>query len=141
MEYRVSTPAAASPEDVWRLFVDVERWPDMTRSLRAVRRVDGGPFQVGSEAIVRATGQPRARWRVTEMEPGRSFVWQTRVGAVTTVGAHIVDPDAQGSVITSTLGLHGPAAGLVGALMGRLIQRNITMEVEGFKHAAEADRA
>jgi hypothetical protein len=25
--------------------------------------------------------------------------------------------------------------------MGRLIQRNITMEVEGFKHAAEAARA
>jgi uncharacterized membrane protein len=141
MEYRVSTPAAASPEDVWRLFVDVERWPDMTHSLRAVHRVDSGPFQVGSEAIVRAAGQPRARWRVTEMEPGRSFVWQTKVGAVTTVGAHIVDPDAQGSVITSTLDLHGPAASLIGALMGRLIQRNITMEVEGFKRTAESGRS
>ena len=60
---------------------------------------------------------------------------------MTTVGAHIVDPDAQGSVITSTLDLHGPAAGLVGALMGRLIRRNITMEVEGFKRTAESGRS
>jgi len=56
MKYRVSTPAAAPPEDVWRLFVDVEHWPDMTKSLRAVQRVDSGPFQVGSEAVIRATG-------------------------------------------------------------------------------------
>ncbi len=69
--------ADAPPEDVWRLFVDVERWPQLTKSLTEVRRLDRGPFQVGSEAMVRQAGGPMGRWRVTELEPGRSFSWES----------------------------------------------------------------
>jgi hypothetical protein len=77
VEHRVTAIAEASAEEVWRLFVDVERWPEMTRSMREVRRVDSGTLRVGSEAIVRQPRLPRARWRVTALEPGRSFTWET----------------------------------------------------------------
>jgi uncharacterized membrane protein len=103
----VTTAAAASPEQVWALFVDLERWPQMTGSISAARRVDEGPLHVGSEAIIEQPRLPKARWRVTELEPGHSFTWETSAPGITTVGGHIVDPDGQGSRITLTLRMHG----------------------------------
>ena len=136
----MTTTVDAPPEQVWPLFVDLERWPEMTKSIREVRRVDQGPFQVGSEAIIK---QPRllpARWRVTELEPGHSFIWETTTGAVTSVGAHIVDADGQGSKITLTLRMHGPLARLAYAFLGGLSRRYLLMEMEGFRRAAESVR-
>ena len=57
--------------------------------------------------MVKQPGLPRARWRVTEMEPGHSFIWETVSAGVTTVGRHFVTADGQGSQITLTLRLEG----------------------------------
>jgi uncharacterized membrane protein len=140
MEYHVTTSADAPPEQVWPLFVDVERWPEMTKSIRKVRRVDNGPIRVGSEAIVWQPRLPRARWRVTELDPGRSFIWETTSGGVTTSGGHLVEPDGQGSMITLTLGMHGPLARLMYAFLGRLSRRYLSMEMDGFRRTAESAR-
>ncbi len=134
----MTTAVNAPPEEVWRLFVDLERWPEMTKSIREVHRVDDGPLRIGSEAIVKQPRLPRARWRVTELEPGRSFTWETTSGGVTAAGGHIVDADGQGSVITLTLCLHGPLAWLMEAFLGRLSRRNLSMEMEGFRRTAES---
>ena len=102
MEYRVTATAGASPAQVYRLFIDVERWPELTQSMRSVRRLDDGPIRVGSEAKVSQPRLPSARWRVTELEPDRRFTWQTSAGGVTTVGDHLVEPDGTGPLITLT---------------------------------------
>jgi uncharacterized membrane protein len=141
MEHRVTTTASASPEDIWRLFVDVERWPEMSESMREVRRLDSGPLRVGSEAIVKQPRLPRTRWRVTELEPGRSFTWETSAGGMTTAGGHVVEASGEGAVITLTLREHGPLAPLMNVVMGRLSRRYVTMEMEGFRKTAEATRS
>jgi hypothetical protein len=133
MEFRVTETADVSPSQVWRSFVDVEHWPELTPSMREVRRVDSGPLRVGSEAIIKQPGMARTRWRVTELEPDRSFAWETHVGGVTAVGGHLVEPAGPGSTITLTLSQSGPLAGIVGVLMGRLIRRNLALELEGFR--------
>lgn len=137
MEYRVTATAGAPPAQVYRLFIDVERWPELTPSTRSVHRLDSGPIRVGSEAIVRQPRLPQARWRVTEVEPDRSFVWETRGGGVTTVGDHRVEPDGSGSRITLTLRTHGPLAGLTDLIVGGLARRYVAMELEGFRAAAD----
>jgi uncharacterized membrane protein len=141
MEQRVTTTVNAPPEDVWRLFVDVERWPEMSASMQEVRRLDDGPLRVGSEVILKQPRMPRTRWRVTELEPGRSFSWATSAGGVTTTGGHIVEADGDGSVITLILDEHGPLVPLMNAFYGRLSRRYVTMELEGFRKTAEAARA
>lgn len=141
MEHQVQTAAQAPPEDVWRLFVDVERWPQMTKSISEVRRLDGGPFRVGSVAMVRQPRLPKVRWRVTELDPGRSFTWETvNTGLATSVAWHIVEASGPGSMITIGLRLKGPLAGVTGVLLGGRARRNITMEADGFRRTAEAPR-
>ena len=137
MEYRVTATAGAPPAQVYRLFIDLERWPELTQSMRSVRRLDSGPIRVGSEAILKQPRLPVARWRVTEMEADRAFVWETRGGGVTTVGDHLVEPDGSGSRITLTLRLHGPLSWVMGPLMGGIARRYTAMELEGFRSAAD----
>ena len=140
MEHRLSTAVAAPPEQIWPLFMDLERWPELTESITSLRRLDTGPLHIGSEAVIKQPRLPRARWRVTELDPGHSFTWETKVGAVTSVGGHIVTPQGQGSEIILTLSLHGPFARTADALIGRFSQRNLTLELDGFRRAAESAR-
>jgi uncharacterized membrane protein len=137
MEYRVTATASAPPAVVYRLFIDVERWPELTQSMRSVRRLDEGPIRVGSEAMVRQPRLPAARWRVTEVEPDHRFTWETRSGGVTSVGDHLVEPDGAGSRITLTLSMRGPVSGVMALLMGGIARRYASMELAGFRSAAD----
>jgi uncharacterized membrane protein len=138
MEYRLTATAGASPARVYRLFIDVERWPGLTASMRSVRRLDDGPIRVGSEAKVSQPRLPTARWRVTELEPDRRFTWETSAGGVTSVGDHLVEPDGTGSKIKVVLSMRGPLSGVMGLLMGGIARRYAAMELEGFRAAADA---
>ena len=138
MEYRVTATAGAPPAEVYRLFIDVERWPELTQSMRSVRRLDGGPIRVGSEAKVSQPRLPSARWRVTELEPDRRFTWETTRRR----GHHRRRPSGgagrAGSRITLTLSMRGPLSGVMGLLMGGVARRYAAMELEGFRAAADA---
>lgn len=136
MERQLTAQVAAPPGDVWRLFVDVERWPELTESMREVRRLDSGPFRVGSEAMIKQPRLARARWKVTDLEPGRSFTWETTAVGVTTVGGHVVEPNEHGSTITLFLHQTGLLAGIVERLVGARATRYLSMELEGFCRAA-----
>ena len=139
MEVSVTGVVSAAPETVWRLFTDVERWPELNENVHEVRRLDDGPLRVGSEAQIRQPGMPLASWRVTELDPGRSFTWETALRGLTAIGGHTVEPDATGSVITITLGWRGPLAAVVATLMGRRARRSIAMELESFRRGAQAE--
>jgi uncharacterized membrane protein len=136
----MTTAVDATPDDVWRLFVDVERWPEMTKSVRNVRRLDDGPLRAGSEAIVKQPRLPRARWRVTDLDPGRSFTWETSTGGVTTVGIHSVEADGAAAKVTLSICQRGRLVGVVDAIAGRLARRYLAMELEGFRRTAESAR-
>lgn len=134
----MTTPVNASAEQVWRLFIDVEHWSEITPTIREIRRLDNGPFQVGSEAVVRQPRLPRARWRVTAIDPGRSFTWENATPGVTVVAQHRVEPAGDtAAVITLTLRTEGPLAGPVGALTGGMTKKAITTELESFRRVAE----
>ena len=132
----------AAPADVvWRIYADVERWPEWTESVTEVD-LGGEALAVGASARIRQPKLPRATWVVTELTPGRSWSWEARSPGAVSVGHHRVTPTADGtSRAELSIDQSGPLGGLVGRLVAGLTRRYLRMEAEGLKAASEAAAA
>ncbi len=128
----------ASPERVWRVMSDVERWHDWTASVTSVTRTSDGPFGLGSTADVKQPKLATAHFVVTAWDPPRGFDWVARNPAVTAVGRHWIEPTAAGVRVRLGVDFSGPLSGLIAWLYGGLTTRYVRMEAEGLKRRAEA---
>jgi uncharacterized protein YndB with AHSA1/START domain len=137
MHLRVTRPVAADVERAWAVLSDVEQWPSWTRSMSSVTL--DGPLEVGAVATIRQPRVPTTAWRVVELEPGRSFAWESDLAGVHTVAHHEVVASAAGtSTLTLTLDQTGTLAGPLRLLAGRMTRRYLTMEADGLAAAAAA---
>src|SRR5689334_19945428 len=101
----------ASPDRVWGIMVDVERWSEWTRSITSIKRLEAGPFVVGSRARVLQPKLRPAVWIVTKLDTGRSFTWESRNPGVRVIGFHGVEPTEKGSRATLSVQMDGPFSG------------------------------
>ncbi|HEY0578224.1 MAG TPA: SRPBCC family protein [Pseudonocardia sp.] len=142
MKYEVTEEIDVAASDIWAVLADVERWPDWCPTMTSVRRLDDGPFGVGSAAEIRQPKLPRAIWRVTEFEPGRRFEWTTTSLGVTTSGDHRIDPLPGGrGRITLTIKVTGALAPLLTVVVWPMTRRYVTLEARSLKRRCEARRA
>ncbi len=135
--FSTSVDIAAQTGRVWEVMTDVERWSEWTPSVTRVTRLDHAPFGVGSRAHVEQPKLPRAVWRVTEIEPGRSFTWVNTGPGVRVVGRHTVEATPTGSRATLSVDFQGPIGGLVGLMTKRLTERYLGFEADGLKARSE----
>ncbi len=137
------TAAIAAPADeVWAALVDVEHWPAWTRTMQKVTLLDDGPLAVGSRARIK---QPRFMpvvWRVTELDPGRSFTWEYSTPGQTATAVHEVHPMGAGtSEVVLTVDQSGALAPFIGLALGGLTRRYLKMEADGLaQHLGGTDR-
>lgn len=130
-KFSVTADVAAPAERVWEVMSDVERWHEWTPSITSVRRLDAGPFAVGSRALIRQPKFPPALWKVAAMVPGRSFTWVSAAPGLRVVGHHVVEPTAAGSRATLSLDLQGIFGGVWGRLTRDVTERYIALEAKG----------
>jgi hypothetical protein len=142
MEFQITIDIDAPAAVVWSVMSDIERWPEWTASVTAVRRWDPHrPLQVGSRAVVRQPKLPPALWTVISIAKGRQFVWMAGMPGWWSIGLHSVAPlDDSPRRSRATLSLK--TTGLIGRLLGPLIrgltERYVTMEANGLKRESEA---
>lgn len=134
VEDRIEIDAPASR--VWQLTIDIEGWPAFTPTINRVERLDSGELRVGSRARLDQPDQPARVWTVTELEPGRRFVWSAPFLAWSMTASHELVPTDTGTANVLRLDLDGPLARLVGALLRRPLRKAIAAENRGFKQAA-----
>jgi uncharacterized membrane protein len=137
VEFRRSIDIEAPPDVTWAVMSDGERWPEWTRSVTSVRRLDKGPLRVGSRALIRQPRFPPAVWTVTTLEPGRRFVWRSGMPGMWVYGDHAVEPTATGSRATLRLTYDGALARLMGRLTHGITNRYLDMEAAGLKQRSE----
>ncbi|MFI7429511.1 SRPBCC family protein [Micromonospora sp. NPDC049836] len=138
MRFAETVEINADLDQVWAVQIDVERWPEWTPSVRDARRLEPGPFTLGSTARL---AQPRLRpavWRVTEIDPPHAFVWESDSPGVRSRGEHRLAPLPDGRIRAELVMVQtGPLAGLVGLLAGRTIRRFLQQEAAGLKRRCE----
>ena len=137
MDFETTVAIEAPPEKVWAVLQDVERWPEWTKSMRRVERLDGGDFGMGSKVRIKQPGFLPVVWEVTRFAPGTSFGWSTKSPGAYVVADHHVTPTASGSTVKLTVSMSGPVGVLTGRLTRRRSQRYIEMEAEGLKREVE----
>ena len=140
MDFEVTVDIAAPPRVVWEVIRDVERWHEWTASITSVKRLDAGPLQLGSRAIVQQPKLPTNTFTVTKLEPDRGFDWESRSPGLTGIGHHWIEAIATGSRVTLGVDFRGLLAPIVRLLYGGLTQRYIKMEAAGLKRRSEDGR-
>ena len=129
---------AASPEQVWDVMSDVERWPEWTASMTTVERLDPSPLGVGSLVRVKQPRLATARFEITKWEPGRGFDWAAHNAAVSADARHLIERTPEGARLTLSVEFSGVLARVVAWWFGDLTERYIAMEAEGLKRRAES---
>lgn len=137
-DFRTSIDIAAPPDRVWSVVRDVERWHEWTASITSIERLDDGPLRMGSRATVRQPKLPKNTFRVTALEEGRGFSWESKSPGVRGIGHHWIEPTPNGCRVTLGVDFRGPLAWLVSRLYGTLTQRYIEMEAAGLKRRCES---
>jgi ribosome-associated toxin RatA of RatAB toxin-antitoxin module len=130
---------AATPEAVYAVICDVERWPEWTQSMERLERLDDGPLRLQSRARVKPVGSREAVWTVTRLVEGRGFDWETRpMPGLRVVARHWIEAADGGCRVTLSLRSSGPLAWPTARIVaGETSGRNVRLEADGLKRRCE----
>jgi uncharacterized protein YndB with AHSA1/START domain len=111
---------AASPQAVWQVLSDLDQWASWDTSMEWVRLQ--GPFQVGSEVVMKPKGQDPITSVIVEATENQLYADQTDLGDVTLRFSHTLQPLAGGGTrVIHRLEITGPAADQLGPELGPAI--------------------
>ncbi len=137
VQYGTSVEIDATPDVVWAILMDVERWPTWTESMTRVDRFDHSPLAVGSRVKIKQPKLPAVVWKVTELEPGRAFVWKSRAPGMTSVGEHRIYGDDAPVRVTLSISQTGLVARLFSLFSASMTRRYVETEAQGLKARVE----
>jgi uncharacterized membrane protein len=131
---------AAPPDVVWAVTEEIERWPEWTPTVTAARRLDDGPFGIGSRARIKQPAQPETDWTVTEYVRGERFTWESRRRGLRLAGSHRIRRAESGTFNTLRIEATGVVAMLFWPLLRVAIRRALETESRGLKSRCEQRR-
>jgi uncharacterized protein YndB with AHSA1/START domain len=135
------TTIDASPHDVWKVLVDLDRYPEWNRYATAAV----GDLRVGGnvEIIVPRQGEKRGPVdnRVTELVPDERLCWRSlswyRYLVYGVRCRHLEGRPDGSTVFREVETMHGPLAGLVRRLMAAQLLRGLQTECDSLKEEVE----
>ncbi len=138
MTYRTTIDIDAPPELVWRVLIDVERWPEWTPSVTTVQRIETGMFRTGSNVRIKQPRLPLMMWKVSALTPHEAFTWTSRSRGVNTVARHVIKGrEGGGTRAEGHLQQNGPLAWLAKLLYSGRTKRFLEQESQGLKMRCE----
>ena len=112
-----STQTTATPEAVWTVWSDVERWPEWNGDLE--RAEISGPFDAGSTITMHPRVGDAIELRLADVSKPVRFTDEADLGQVIVRTVHEIRPDdGDGSRIVYRMEIRGPAADTIGAQVG-----------------------
>jgi hypothetical protein len=143
MEYSITTDIDASPDVVFAVMTDMDRWHEWTPTVTRVDFLDGSapPLALNGRIRIVQPKVPPAEWTVTALEPGRGFRITSHSPGATVVANHWIEPlsDGRQSRVTLSVTFSGWLGSIIGRLMRGLNERYIAQEAAGMKRRSEEE--
>src|SRR5262245_4650970 len=111
-----SIETSALPEEIWRLWANVDRWPAWNRDIEGVDL--DGPFATGSRIVMTPCGQEPVELRIVEAVEPDLFVDEADLGDIVVRTTHSVEALGEGRRVTYRMEITGPAADTLGPRIG-----------------------
>jgi uncharacterized membrane protein len=127
----------ATPEQVWAVWMDVERWPEWAPPMKKVEKQSAGDLKAGSRVKIDADGAPPATWEVTDLRPHEYFEWATSVRGVNVTAGHRAVRDDAKTRVTLNVEYSGLISVLFRPLIMRTARKNVTAEAHGLRARCE----
>lgn len=123
---------------VWKVFSDVERWPEWTASVTSLAAMDGPGLAIGKRFAIKQPRLSKLVWKVTELDPGTSWTWVQRApGAAASARHEVIAQPGGGTLVRQCIDQNGILGALVGRLMASMTKRYLKLEAEGLKARSE----
>lgn len=123
---------------VWKVFSDVQRWPDWADTFTSVVALDGPELQVGRRFEIKQPRLPKLIWEVTELTPGAGWTWVQRSPGGLSIAHHSVVAQSDSRTrVDQSLEQRGPIGSLVGLFMRSTTKRYLETEATGLKARCE----
>src|SRR2546430_8823416 len=132
-----SLETTAPPATVWRVWSDVNRWPEWNPDIKE-SRLDG-PLKLGATGMINTKSGGKHDVVVTHFQDGRSFELESTAlpGTKMAIRATIA-PSGAGTRISQGFEPRGLLAPLVGPMMGGQILKTFNSVLAGLKKKVEA---
>jgi uncharacterized protein YndB with AHSA1/START domain len=137
-DFSVSVEIQASPDRVWAVLSDAERWPEWTPTVTCIEHMDPGSLAVGNRLRIYQPKFPPAVWQLTELEERKGFTWVTHGPGVLVSARHWINATDHGSRATLSLQFSGLFGPLVSYLTRDLNNRYLMLEARGLKARSES---
>ena len=134
-EHSIETSAA--PEAIWRLWADVDGWPEWNGDIERIEL--DGPFAAGGRIVMTPSGQEPIELRIAEAVEPEVFVDEADLGEIVVRTIHRVQPaDGERARVTYRMEITGPAADTLGPQIGPEISGDFPQTLAALVERAEA---
>jgi hypothetical protein len=134
-----SLETTVSPAQVWRVWSDVNHWPEWNPDMKE-SRLDG-PLKLGATGMINTKSGGKHDVVVTYYEEGRSFELESTALPATKMAIRAtIAPSVTGSRITQGFEPRGLLAPIVGPMMSGPILKTFNSVLAGLKLKVESTR-
>jgi uncharacterized protein YndB with AHSA1/START domain len=135
VEHSIET--SALPEQVWRLWADVENWPEWNSDIERIE-LDGS-FTAGARIVMTPPGREAIELRIAEAVEPVLFVDEASLDDVVIGTTHRVERVGdERSRVTYRMEISGPAADTLGPQLGPAISADFPQTLAALVARAEA---
>jgi uncharacterized protein YndB with AHSA1/START domain len=127
----------ASPAEVWRVWSDVNTWPEWNPDMKE-SRLDG-PLQLGTTGVINTRSGGKHDVVVTQFEDGKSFELESTAMPRTKMAIRAtVTPIDGGTRLTQAFEARGLLAPIVAPMMGGMILKTFSKVLAGLAGKVES---
>ncbi|HLB78299.1 MAG TPA: SRPBCC family protein [Candidatus Dormibacteraeota bacterium] len=132
-----SLETKAAPARVWRVWSDVNTWPEWNPDMKESRL--NGPLALGTTGMINTRSGGKHDVVVTHFEDGRSFELESTAMPGTKMGIRAtISPSGSGTRIAQGFEARGLLAPVVGPMMGGTILKTFNSVLQGLAKKAES---